>query len=218
MPITNMQTTGTLMRNVCSSRRQAPLWAKILPSNYSLCATNGQNNSTWWITKNAVGIHRKFRISRATSMQEEIGQLVLITFVPIWDRQAEKPSFRRELMRVPSGGELIFARLEISSSLIYPGGNRGSLSSIIVLRSFSKVTPFSLVYAHPHSSAKLSISVRKEASWRGPVQSGPTTAIKSSSCKKGLLYTSIIPLPSTQSGLAKKWYSFLHGIGIQFST
>lgn len=118
---------------------------------------------------------------RATSMQEAIEQLVLIVFALIWDLQAENPSFRNELMRVPSGGELTFARLEISSSLIYPGGNLGSLSSIIMPRSFSKETPFSIVHAHPHSLAKPSISVRKEASWRGPVQSGPTTVIESAS-------------------------------------
>lgn len=81
-------------------------------------------------------------------------------------------------MRVPSGGELTFARLAISSSLIYPGGNLRSLSSIMVTRSFSKVTPFPVVYAHPHSTAKFSISVMEEASWRGPVQSGPTTVIE----------------------------------------
>lgn len=154
---------------------------EVLISQLHLCNQRAKELSTWWITKNTVGIHRMFRISRATSMQEAIGQLVLITFVPIWDWQAEKPSFRNELMRVPSGGELTFARLEISSSLIYPGGSCGSLSSIIVLRSFSKVTPFSLVYAHPHSLAKLSISARKEASWRGPVHRGPTTDIESAS-------------------------------------
>jgi hypothetical protein len=35
--------------------------------------------------------------------------------------------------------------------------------------------------------AKPSISVRKEASWRGPVQSGPTTVIESASCEKGTI-------------------------------
>lgn len=105
-----------------------------------------------------------------------------------------------------------------SSSLIYPGGNRGSLSSIIVLRSFSNVTPFSLVYAHPHSLAKLSISLRKEASWRGPVQSGPTTAIELTSCKKHsyiLAYFLCQVINSSIHKQARK--GFLRSICIKFS-
>ena len=64
--------------------------------------------------------------------------------------------------------------LRTSSNLMKPNGNRGSLSSNICFKSFSRAVSVSAP-AHPHSLAIFNISVRYEASWRGPVQSGPET-------------------------------------------